>query len=150
MNRSNSQSKNKVDQSGHNCAICTVKIVPSFPKLYPRVSCISSLCPAWERGVRGSCQIWGWTDLLVGMWAIAKSYLGTERAWATIRHSRWGIPPSNLEREKFWSGHLVEDILLVAAVQLLHGGEELIGSNSSDHLVPENADDCLNNSIYVV
>ena len=80
---------------------------------------------------------------------MAKSYLGTERAWATIRHSRWGIPPSNLEREKF-CGHLVEDILLVAAVQLLHGGEELIGSNSSDHLVPENADDCLNNSIYVV
>ena len=51
---------------------------------------------------------------------------------------------------KFWNGHLVQDILLVAAVQLLHGGEELIGSNSSDHLVPENADDCLNNSIYVV
>ena len=31
--------------------------------------------------------------------------------------------------------HLVENILLVAAVKLLNGGEELIGGNPADHLV---------------
>ena len=31
------------------CAICTVKVVPNFPNLHPMASCISSLCPAWER-----------------------------------------------------------------------------------------------------
>ena len=31
--------------------------------------------------------------------------------------------------------HLVKDILLVAAVKLLNGGEELIGGNPANHLV---------------
>ena len=31
--------------------------------------------------------------------------------------------------------HLVENILLVAAVKLLNGGEELIGGNPANHLV---------------
>ena len=36
--------------------------------------------------------------------------------------------------------HLVENILLVAAVKLLNGGEELIGGNPANHLVVQHND----------
>ena len=45
------------------------------------------------------------------------------------------IKKSKEEKVRHPIVHLVENILLVAAVKLLNGGEELIGGNPADHLV---------------
>ena len=104
-----------------NCSICTVKVVNILlPKDF---SCISRLCLAWKvqrliwllsMAVMNH-NLW-WLPagrniiyimiyhsrlyLLVGICAIAKSYLGTESACATILHSRWTMLMWKTPKEK--------------------------------------------------
>ena len=140
------RARNKFRQ---NCAICTVKIVHRFPKFYTMASCISSLCPAWERIVEVECE----KKVFTCWWGCVpwQSHIGAPREpgppFAILAGG--GIIPSNSAKnllsnmarfplsnlaKKFWIVHLVEDVLLVGAVQLLDRGEKLVCSNSSHHL----------------
>ena len=101
MNRNISQSKkNKVNQS--IALFVQWRWSPTSPaSTLSMASCISSLCPAWDIFKRISFwRIRESGNLLVGIWAMAKSYRGTERAWATIRHSRCAKSESQIWPQK--------------------------------------------------